>query len=64
LISYEEMTQFHPACWFISGTGQFLILRKMGCRSFMGSQLAHADPAKPVFRVFLKVAGSLISPGS
>jgi hypothetical protein len=32
-------------------------------RSFMGSQLAHADPALP-FYVFFKGAGSLISPGS
>jgi hypothetical protein len=50
--------------WFVGGTMAIFDPKKMECRSFMGLQLAHADPANSIFRDFLKVAGSLISSGS
>jgi hypothetical protein len=52
LISYEEMTHVRPACWFIGGNRAIFDLKKVECRCFMGSRLAHADPAKLAFCVF------------
>jgi hypothetical protein len=46
------MTHVRPACWFIGGNRAIFDLKKMECRCFMGSRLAHADPAKLAFCVF------------
>jgi hypothetical protein len=64
LISYEEMKHGQSDCWVVSGNRAILDFRKMECRCFIGLQLAQADPARPTFPDFLKIAGSLISSGS
>jgi hypothetical protein len=64
LISYEEMKHGRPDCRFVSGTKAIFDFKKMESRSFMGLQLAQADPANLAFPDFLEIAGSLISSGS
>jgi hypothetical protein len=64
LISYEKMKHGQSDRWVVSGNGAILDFRKMECRCFIGLQLVYADPAKPAFPDFLKIAGSLISSAS